>query len=519
MKQSFRSVTILLTVILLLPALFFTGYELIQMNKNEKELEAVYSRQLNAILFSINLNSDDIISSWASKIRLNIISSNGFDCSGNIRILEESPQIKSIVCLNQSGSYKFCSIDSSVDFQKKSKALNKLLTDSSQKITRLKTYYRAGYHKTEQLGFIENSTTLYYAFYAPTTDDNYLCFLEIDQAAFIRELMSLKIQATAEDKLSIGINNAITGSIIYSYGNISKVNDYQSKKPLWLFPGYEIGVRLNDKSIQALSKERNKMNLLFILVADLLFIIGAVVVFRNIRKEIRLTRIKSEFISNVSHEIRTPLALISMYAETLDMGRVKTEEKKTEYYQVIYNEAQRLSGIVNHILSFSKIESGKRNYSFSKVSLNELVSRVMQSYSFHLKNKGFEYKFNINEDMPDISIDSEAIADAFINLLDNAIKYSTEKKEIEVITGMIDKYEFISVTDKGIGISKQEQKLVFDKFYRASVGNLAHVARGTGLGLTIVKNIVDAHKGKMELESTLGQGSTFRILLPIEYKI
>jgi two-component system, OmpR family, phosphate regulon sensor histidine kinase PhoR len=518
MKQSFRSITILLTIILLLPALFFTGYELLQMNKNEKELETVYSRQLDAILFSINLYSEDIITSWASKIRSNIVAGNGFDCLANKKFLVESSQVKSLIIFNESGYYDYCSIDSTINTQSTIIGLTKLIADSSRKISRLKTYYRAGYYKTEQLGFVPNSNSLFYAFISQTTDKNYICILELDQASFIRELMGQKIQATAEDKLSLGINHRDSTSLVYTYGKVTNVSDYQTKKALWLFPAYEIGIRLNDKSVQVLSKERNKMNLLLIVVADLLFIIGAVVVFRNIRKEIRLTRIKSDFISNVSHEIRTPLALISMYAETLDMGRVKTEEKKSEYYQVIYNEAQRLSGIVNRILSFSKIESGKRTYNLTKSSVNELVSRIMQSYSFHLKNKGFDYQLQPGEDLPDILLDTEAIADAFINLLDNAIKYSVDKKELKVTTGHTDKYVFISVTDKGIGISKEEQSLVFDKFYRASMGNLAHIARGTGLGLTIVKNIIDAHRGKMELESTLGQGSTFRILLPMEDK-
>jgi two-component system phosphate regulon sensor histidine kinase PhoR len=110
--------------------------------------------------------------------------------------------------------------------------------------------------------------------------------------------------------------------------------------------------------------------------------------------------------------------------------------------------------------------------------------------------------------------DEDAISDVIINILDNAIKYSTDKKQLEIITGSKKNYIFIEIADKGIGIVKEEQKLIFDKFYRASTGNLAHVARGTGLGLTIVKNIIDAHRGKIELESSPGEGSRFRVMLP-----
>jgi two-component system phosphate regulon sensor histidine kinase PhoR len=518
MKQSFRSITILLTIILLLPALFFTGYELVQMNKNEKELERIYSNQLKPSLFFINNYSVEYINSWAYKIRYSIATNQNPNNESIKKLLEESPQLKSIIYSNEFGEYSLLSLDKKLVSKDLIEGLKKLTTDSSRKINKLKNYFDAGYPRTEPLGKIPNSNSFFYTFIAQAKLGIYICFLEIDQKAFLRELMGPQIQFIAQDRLSIGINQIDSSSLVFKYGNLKDTADYQAKDIMWLFPGFEMGIKMNGKSLQVLSKERTKMNMLFILIADLVFIIGAIVVFRNIRKEIRLTRIKSEFISNVSHEIRTPLALISMYAETLDMGRVRTEEKKAEYYQVIYNEAQRLSGMVNRILSFSKIESGKRTYNFAKSSVNELVSRVMQSYSFHLKNKGFEYLVKLAEDLPDILIDSEAISDAFINLLDNAIKYSTDKKEIEVGAYTNGKYVVISVTDKGIGISKDEQKLVFDKFYRASMGNLAHVARGTGLGLTIVKNIIDAHFGKLELESTIGKGSTFRILLPIEIK-
>jgi two-component system phosphate regulon sensor histidine kinase PhoR len=517
MKQSFRSITILLTVILLLPAFFFSGFELFQMNKNEKEIENIYSKQLDAILFSINLYSEDIINSWASKIRLNIKPDDKLDCINLKNILSDASQIRSVVFSNEIKNQRLtvCTFDSLCNLKILTNEINALLKDSLKKINKLKSYYKGGYFKIEQLG-IGHVTNSEYIIFLFGNDSNYrLCMLEIDQGKFIKELLGQKIQVTAENNLNIGVVNHNSGKLLYSSGALTDSSELQVKKPLWLFPQYEIGIKLKDKSIQVLSKERNRLNLFFILLADFVFILGALVVFWNIRKEIRLAQIKSEFTSNVSHEIRTPLARISMYAETLEMGRVPNEEKKKEYYGIIYNETQRLSGIVNRILSFSKIEEGKRAYIFTSVKLNDLVTKIMQSYNFHLKNKGFECQINLSQDLPVISADAEAITDAVINLLDNAVKYSLNEKYIEISTGSKSGYIFIEISDKGVGIAKEEQKLVFEKYYRASRGNLAHFAKGTGLGLTIVKNIIDAHKGKVGLESKPGEGSKFRILLPV----
>ena len=227
-----------------------------------------------------------------------------------------------------------------------------------------------------------------------------------------------------------------------------------------------------------------------------------------------LAKIKSDFVSNVSHELRTPLALISMFAETLEMGRATTEEKKKEYYTIISKEATRLSRIVNKILSFSRIEAGRKEYHFSKINLNLLVEDVFNSYQFHLKNNGFKFSFLPANAIPEIEADGEAISEAIINLIDNAIKYSTDKKEISIITGTEHGIAFIEVKDKGVGISEENQKKIFEKFFRVS-DSLIHNTKGTGLGLTLVKHIVEAHGGKIKVKSKLNEGSSFILSFPI----
>ena len=203
-----------------------------------------------------------------------------------------------------------------------------------------------------------------------------------------------------------------------------------------------------------------------------------------------------------------------MYSETLEMGRIKDEEKKQEYYRIINTETNRLSGIVNKILNFSKIENGKREYKFEENDLNEIVGQTLHTYQHHFRNKGFTCQFKPAGNLPHIKADREAVTDALINLIDNAIKYSNDKKLIEVTTGLGSNTIFVTVMDYGVGIDEKDQKFIFDKFYRVTHGNLAHKAKGSGIGLSIVKHIMEAHGGSVSLRSNIGDGSSFTLHFP-----
>jgi two-component system phosphate regulon sensor histidine kinase PhoR len=277
-----------------------------------------------------------------------------------------------------------------------------------------------------------------------------------------------------------------------------------------------MGIELKDLTIADLARDRIKRNLILVGLMDVILLLGAWLIFRNVTKQIELSQLKSDFVSSVSHEIRTPLALITMYIETLEMGRVKENNKIKEYYSVILNETSRLSGIVNRILNFSQIESNKRKYSFSETDINEIVENAALSFRYSIENKGFSYSFKPDKNIPLISIDRDAIADAFVNLIDNAMKYSTEIKDIEVRTGKSDNYIYVEVEDHGIGIPEKNQKYIFDKFYRVTEMNLANKVKGSGLGLAIVKHIMDAHEGKISVKSSPGSGSTFRLSFPVK---
>ncbi len=516
MNKSITRIISVLVLIILLPILFFSVIQITSLNKNEKIVEEIYNKQLETILFSVNQYTDDVIRNWVEELNLKINYSNKENVF--LDFFENKNQINAIICSDNIQGKNFSVYKNSLSFNEINKnQLIELLNENSGKIEKLYKYMQGKYRKIEPIIDIENLNNNYLLFLTGKGPDYKICGFQIDPQRFISEVLSPRIQYTSEDKFYITVSPLNSDSVIYS-SDIDTLftGGLQLKKEIWLFPGYELGIQLKGKTIADLIGERTKINIVLLIILNLILITGVWFIYRNIKKEVKLAQIKSEFISNVSHEIRTPLALISMYIETLEMGRVKGE-KINEYYSVINQETTRLSGIVNKILNFSKIESGKRNFKFELLDLNEVVNNVMKSYNFHLSSKGFNFNQVLHPNLPKITLDKEAASDAFINLLDNAIKYSKDEKYIEVNTGMENGFAFIEVKDKGVGISKENQKQIFDKFYRVTEGNLAHHAKGSGLGLSIVKGIMDAHKVKIEINSTLGKGSIFKLKFPLKH--
>jgi two-component system phosphate regulon sensor histidine kinase PhoR len=164
-------------------------------------------------------------------------------------------------------------------------------------------------------------------------------------------------------------------------------------------------------------------------------------------------------------------------------------------------------------LNFSRIESGKKQYHFKETDLNQVVQNLLEMYEFHIQNKGFRLTTALDTEIPRIQADEEAVAEAVLNLLDNAIKYSEVEKVIEIRSRLREREVILDVEDHGIGIDAAHAKFIFDKFYRVS-NSLVHNTKGSGLGLTLVKHIMEAHQGRVELNSTPGKGSRFSLIFP-----
>jgi signal transduction histidine kinase len=193
-------------------------------------------------------------------------------------------------------------------------------------------------------------------------------------------------------------------------------------------------------------------------------------------------------------------------------------DKRSEYYQIIRKESERLTALINNILDFSRIEAGRKEYEFRQTDLADLVRSTLESYRFEIEQNGFQFEQKIDEELPQVPVDREAIARSLLNLVNNAVKYSSADKYLGVNLYRSNGAIKLEVVDHGIGIPPHEQHKIFEKFYR--VGDpLVHTTRGSGLGLSLVRHIVQAHGGYVSVESTPGHGSRFVISLPVQQRI
>ena len=279
-------------------------------------------------------------------------------------------------------------------------------------------------------------------------------------------------------------------------------------------PGVTLGIKFQGTSVEALGRSWVRSSLLTLGVVSLLLCGGLVLTYRSVSKEVALAKLKSDFVSNVSHELRTPLSLIRLYAETLELGRVQGRAKVEEYYRIIRTESERLTGLINNILDFSRIEAGRKEYEFRETDLAELVSNTIDTYRDQIDEQGFTFEQRIDPNLPPVHVDREAIARSLVNLVNNALKYADREKFLAVKLYRADDVVKLEVADRGIGIPRNEQSKIFEKFYRAG-DPLVHNTKGSGLGLSLVQHIAHAHGGDVDVESTPGKGSTFTLTLPL----
>ena len=280
------------------------------------------------------------------------------------------------------------------------------------------------------------------------------------------------------------------------------------------FSDWKAAVGLKDTNLDQLARDSFLHSAGATVLVLLVLLFGIALAIRATDREARLAQAKSNFVANVSHELKTPLSLLSLFSEILELGRVKNEEKRIEYYQVLRHESRRLNKVIDNILDFSKIEVGRKTYNFADGDMAEVIENVLSSYRYQIINSGFQIQTNIQPDLPPVVIDREAMAQAISNLLDNAIKYSREVKQLSITTEKRGSDLSVEIADQGIGIPRAEQAKIFEKFYRVGNG-LVHDVKGSGLGLSLVKHIIEAHKGSISVESDVSKGSRFTILLPL----
>ena len=250
-------------------------------------------------------------------------------------------------------------------------------------------------------------------------------------------------------------------------------------------------------------------------VLIVVIVAGSVVTWRLLRRESEMAQLKADFVANVSHDLKTPLSVIRMFGETLEMGRVTGEAQRQEYYRVITRESERLSRLIENVLDFSRIEGGRRSYVMAPTAVEPIVRETVDAFAYPLAQQDFKLEVAVAPDLPDVPMDADAVAQALANLVDNAIKYSGDRRAVRIDAAVRDGGVAIAVADEGIGIPPAEHAKIFDKFYRVGRSE-TQSRRGSGVGLALVRHVAEAHGGRVTVESVPGRGSCFTLWLPLD---
>lgn len=511
MQKTIRNIGLITLLILILPISAFFIYQFASLNESETELNKIYLQQLETVIYSINQYSEDVISTWINDIDIILASEKTHSKEALKKFIENNYSIKSafITDINFIDS-DFFSNSASDEEKTLHDSIKQILMGKTWLIERLQNFLEKGYQKIEPIGRLSNDSLHMCLFPLRTKVENKIIGgILFDPYDFIQQNLVSKISQSVGDEFVLSISEDLNSRIIFSSENLTDT-EMIVKKPLWLLPGLSLGINMKSGTIQELVSQRFYENLLILSLLLIILIVGILLIYYNLRKELKLAQLKSDFIANVSHELRTPLSLISMYSETLVLERLKSEEKKHEYYSVIHSETSRLSKIVNSILNFSKMENNSREFVFQNCDLIEISNEVFKTYDYHIESKGYTYSLNYAKSINMIVADKDAISESIINLIENALKYSTDKKEFIISINQNKKGPYWEIEDFGIGISAEDQNKIFDKFYRVSSG-LLHTTKGTGLGLSLVKQIMEAHGGSITVESKPGLGSKFRL--------
>ncbi|MDR0843129.1 MAG: HAMP domain-containing histidine kinase [Acidobacteriota bacterium] len=337
-----------------------------------------------------------------------------------------------------------------------------------------------------------------------------VCFqMNFDQ---IRRLLTVRL-SDLEDKFYVSVVD-YDNNVIYGQPLSRSFKVYEERFHSTLYK-WMLQIRPRDyEELEAGIANERRSRQFFITLSMLLTVFSLAIIYVGWRRDRQLRQLKDSFISNVSHELKTPLSLISMFSEMLATDRVRKEEKKREYYRIIHSESDRMTRLIGNLLDFANLSRGVEHKHFERINIARLVSEALEGYRYETEKAGVAINAEIAPDVPDSLADPNSITMAFLNLLDNAVKYSGDQKEIDVRVSCDAEAAQIVVKDRGIGIPLSEQDKIFDKFYRVNTPATLKV-RGSGIGLAITRHVAKLHGGEVSVRSEPGRGSEFTLKIPL----
>jgi len=288
---------------------------------------------------------------------------------------------------------------------------------------------------------------------------------------------------------------------------------FHDRFPPWILEFHEEDPSL----LKALFFSRRSIYVYIFFLIGFVLIFGLSLTYRTVHQEMELTRIKTDFVTAVSHDFKNPLTSIRQLSEMLKAGRVPTEEKRRQYYHAIVEQSDRLKFMVSNIVDYARMEKGTRALNFEMINPGPLVRRVAAEARNRFLNTDFTIQAKISTRLPFIRGDAAALQQALNNLIDNAVKFSDDKQRVDVKAVWRNGEIVISVQDWGIGIDAGDQEKIFRDFYRVKSPGTRKI-KGSGLGLTLVRQIAHAHHGRIQVQSEPGKGSTFTLILPCDKK-
>jgi two-component system phosphate regulon sensor histidine kinase PhoR len=261
-------------------------------------------------------------------------------------------------------------------------------------------------------------------------------------------------------------------------------------------------------------QNRLMLELVMVVLSCAVIVLGVASILLAAERERRISTLKSDFVANVSHELKTPLALVRMFGEMLQSGKVASDEKRQQYLDIIVSESERLSSLIENVLDFARVERGRGAYDFAEGNVGEAVAKAVSVYRYRAEREGIELLMELEPDLPSTRIDSRALELAVMNLIDNALKYAPGSGTVVVGAQRKGGSIVVRVADRGPGVPFEDQARIFERFVRGSTAR-ARPIRGSGIGLALVKHIAESHGGRAWVVSRAGQGATFTVSIPV----